>query len=169
MQAYDGVGVIVVISDGNDTCSGDPCGETKRIITTQTVGFKLHTVGYTVNEKQRTQLACMAKVGGGEYFAANSAKELEEIVEKQITLGRILVNKPSRLAIKGWELIPDGETSPSMLIKGGVYSQGVLWAEFPVPFGHYTMRFHVKDRATKIDKKIYVEGGKITEINLDGI
>ena len=165
LQTYEGVGVIVVISDGHDTCEGDPCGQTKSILTTKNFGFKLHAVGYTVDEKQKEQLACMAEVGGGKYFGAESAKELEEIVEKQITLGRVVVKKPDSIKIDGWELIADGETSASIAIRGGTTSQGMLWAEFPVPFGYYTIKFHTRDK-TPIQRKIFVEGGIVTEVEL---
>jgi hypothetical protein len=45
-----------------------------------------------------------------------------------------------------------------MLIRGGIYSQGVLWAEFPLPFGFYTMRFHINDRTAKVEKKTMWKG-----------
>ena len=166
LRTYEGVGVIVVISDGHDTCEGDPCSQTKFLLQTKNFGFKLHAVGYTVDDKQKEQLECMAKVGGGKYFGADSARELEEIVEKQITLGRVMVQKPSNIKVKGWELIADGEAFASIAVRGGVSSQGMLWAEFPVPFGYYTIKLYIDGGSSAIERRIFVEGGRITKVKL---
>lgn len=69
---------IVLISDGKENCGGDPV----KFVTEMTKGLKgaikIYVVGLGVNDKERTQLAAIAKAGGGEYHSANDAKQLAE-------------------------------------------------------------------------------------------
>lgn len=69
---------IVLISDGKENCGGDPV----KFVTEMTKGLKgairVYVVGLGVNEKERAQLAAIAKAGGGEYHSANDAKQLAD-------------------------------------------------------------------------------------------
>lgn len=69
---------IVLISDGKENCGGDPV----KFVTEMTKGLngaiKVYVVGLGVNDKERAQLAAIAKAGGGEYHSANNAKQLAE-------------------------------------------------------------------------------------------
>lgn len=70
---------IVLISDGIETCSGDPCkiaGELAK----KGINVKIHVVGFDVAAKEREQLKCIAKAGGGRYFNADSTAGFKEAV-----------------------------------------------------------------------------------------
>jgi len=70
---------IVLISDGIETCGGDPChvaGE----LTKKGINVKIHVVGFDVADKERKQLECIAKAGGGRYFNADSTAGFKEAV-----------------------------------------------------------------------------------------
>lgn len=66
---------IVVVSDGKESCNADPCAAAKTIHDAG-VNLKIHVVGFDVKKDEAKQLQCIAKNGGGRYFAANNAGEL---------------------------------------------------------------------------------------------
>ncbi len=74
---------VVLISDGIESCGGDPCAAVKAAKHSG-VNFILHTVGFGLSEKESAQLRCMAKAGGGEYFQANNAEELLKSARKAV-------------------------------------------------------------------------------------
>jgi hypothetical protein len=44
----------------------------------------VHVVGFGVAPEEQAQLQCIAEKGGGQYFAAQNALQLKEVLEKQI-------------------------------------------------------------------------------------
>jgi hypothetical protein len=72
---------IVLVSDGKETCEGDPC-EYVRTLKDMGIDFTMHVVGFDVNEEERKQLACIADAGGGRYFSAQNAMQLKEAFEE---------------------------------------------------------------------------------------
>jgi len=77
---------IVLVSDGEETCKGDPCAAVRELKKTG-AQFVLHVIGFDVNDKQKKQLNCIAAAGGGYYFTARNAGELklaaQQAVEKK--------------------------------------------------------------------------------------
>lgn len=68
-------GTIVLISDGIETCGGDPCAVAAELGKAG-VDVRIHTVGLDVDEKAERQLICVAEAGGGEYFRAEDGAAL---------------------------------------------------------------------------------------------
>ncbi len=66
---------VVLVSDGLETCGGDPCAVAKAL---QGQGHKLviHVVGFGMAEGRAEPLRCIARVSGGRYFQAADAKAL---------------------------------------------------------------------------------------------
>jgi len=62
---------VVLISDGIETCDGDPCAMAASLAK-QNVNTKVHVVGFDIAAKDRAQLQCIAEKGGGNYFSADS-------------------------------------------------------------------------------------------------
>lgn len=73
--------VVVLISDGEETCSPDPCPVAKKLATSG-VALQFNAVGLAVNEKARKQLQCIAKAGDGSYYDANNTSDLEEALRR---------------------------------------------------------------------------------------
>ena len=71
---------VVLISDGMETCGGDPCALVKQM-EAQQVRFTLHVVGLNVDDPARQQLNCAAQAGGGVYQDAHSAQELKNALD----------------------------------------------------------------------------------------
>lgn len=66
---------VVVVSDGKETCEGDPCAAA-RAARESGVGLRVHAVGFDVTPEEAEQLNCIAEEGGGRYFGAKNASEL---------------------------------------------------------------------------------------------
>ena len=71
---------VILISDGIETCAGDPCGLVE-MAKREGVHFTLHVVGLAVDGETRAQLSCMAEQGGGVYYDVFSSEELQAALE----------------------------------------------------------------------------------------
>lgn len=101
--------MIVLISDGEETCHDDPCGVVKALKKSD-IKFVLHVVGFDVNDAQKAQLTCLADAGSGRYFGATDTESLlgametvkqdvAQKVEKAKTTTRKTVTKLGKLQI----------------------------------------------------------------------
>lgn len=94
LKSKEGETTVVLVSDGKETCEGDPCALVKELKQSG-VKFTMHVVGFDVTPEETKQLECIAKAGGGEYFAAKNAGEFkkaaEEVVEKAKPMGELRV------------------------------------------------------------------------------
>ena len=71
--------VVVLVSDGKETCDADPCAAAKAMADAD-AKLVVHTVGAGVDEPTRTQLQCIAAAARGSYFDANSSVELAAVM-----------------------------------------------------------------------------------------
>lgn len=72
---------IVLISDGKETCEGDPCALVDQL-RKQGIDLVMHVVGFDVSAEEREELECIARAGGGSYFSAADADGLREATEQ---------------------------------------------------------------------------------------
>ena len=72
--------VIILLSDGEETCGGDPVAVLKKL---KSQGFEVvvHTIGFNVDAKTRGQLQAIAKETGGDYFDANGVNQLNKALK----------------------------------------------------------------------------------------
>lgn len=75
--AYDRPSTMVLVSDGIETCKGDPCALAKEL-KAQGVDLVIHTVGFGVAAKAARQLQCIAKAGDGNYYQAKDRPALSK-------------------------------------------------------------------------------------------
>lgn len=74
---------IVLISDGVETCRGDPCATAEALVKAN-VNVKVHVVGFDISEKDRKQLACIADKGNGKYFSAKGTSGFKEAIKAAV-------------------------------------------------------------------------------------
>jgi hypothetical protein len=67
--------IIVLVSDGKETCSGDPCATARRL-TQGNPSLTIHTIGFSIDGAARAQMQCIARVGRGQYFDAPNGDAL---------------------------------------------------------------------------------------------
>ena len=65
--------VIVLVSDGKETCQGDPVVAAKALAAK---GIVIHAIGFVVDTAARIQLQSIARMTGGKYFDAPVGPEL---------------------------------------------------------------------------------------------
>lgn len=73
--------VVLLVSDGKETCAGDPCATAKALAASDTK-LVVHTVGFGVDAVTRQQLQCIARVARGSYFDAANGAELAGALAK---------------------------------------------------------------------------------------
>jgi hypothetical protein len=66
---------VVLVSDGNETCAGDPCALV-RSLRARGVQLTVHVVGFDVTRDEGEQLSCIADAGGGVYANASTTADL---------------------------------------------------------------------------------------------
>jgi Ca-activated chloride channel family protein len=69
---------IVLISDGIETCGGDPCETIKRLRNQEGLNVNVHVIGFNVDNKAQMQLKCIADAGDGKYITADSNESFED-------------------------------------------------------------------------------------------
>jgi Ca-activated chloride channel family protein len=89
-------GLIVVVTDGEETCGGSPCALGEELardavqLTVHIIGLRVK--GYTwTGEQSVVETKCLAERNGGLYLTVESEEELMEALEK--TLGCPMVTK----------------------------------------------------------------------------
>jgi len=95
----EGSKVIILITDGADTCSGNPCEIIARL---PSLGIKLKVdvVGLALGREPeaRKQLDCIAKSSGGKYYDAKSSGELINGISASVSKaieGRVVLRPSS--------------------------------------------------------------------------
>ncbi|CAG1014708.1 MAG: VWA domain-containing protein [Rhizobiaceae bacterium] len=73
--------VIVLVSDGKETCKGDPVLAAKALAEAE---ITVHTVGFIVDAAARVQLQAIARATGGSYFDAPVGPELPETLNQAL-------------------------------------------------------------------------------------
>jgi len=76
-DAYCGM---VLISDGKESCKGDPAGEAATLAMNDKLSFGVNVIGFDVRDDERQSLEQIASNGKGKYYNAESAAELEASV-----------------------------------------------------------------------------------------
>ena len=107
---------VILVSDGEETCSADPCALGKELESTG-VDFTAHVVGFDIQKgsKAHRQLQCLAANTGGRYVDARNAGELNRALTSVASseqtaprdtdsdlVGRIYDTTFGRLTIEAW-------------------------------------------------------------------
>ena len=114
---------IILLSDGQETCGGDPCAVVKELLADNFI-FSLHVIGMDVDATTAEQLSCMAAAGGGIYSGVTDEAELKgalDEVRKLVKAGEVLTSGASEPATK--EICAEGGTLTS--------ADGLTQVKFP--------------------------------------
>lgn len=89
--ATDAKKTIILLSDGEETCGGDPAAVVQKL---RDEGFDVtvHVVGFNVDSKAEAQLRAVAKAGKGTYFGPKDGAALSEAL-KTATKEAVLIQK----------------------------------------------------------------------------
>ena len=103
VRGRDGATTILLVSDGIETCGGDPC-RAVRDAKAEGIDFVMHVVGFDVAREDVSQLECAAQAAGGLYFDAENAAELSAALNQAVAAAEEIPD--GRLSVKA---IADGE------------------------------------------------------------
>ena len=91
---------VILVSDGKETCEGDPCATAKALAQAD-ASLVVHTIGFAVDTAAKYQLQCIARVARGRYFDANNTSELAAMLSEAAKpappsqpITQVVVSKP---------------------------------------------------------------------------
>jgi len=133
--------VIVLVSDGKETCKGDPAVAAKALAPK---GITVHTVGFVVDSAARMQLQNVARLTGGSYFDASLGLELPDTLKSALSACKKQVVKlppkpqPGKLRTTS-AVFPHDVFDAESGKKVGTLSR--VTPELPLPAGIYEVQF----------------------------
>lgn len=95
----NGQSSVLLISDGLETCGGDPCAAAEALVE-QGIDTRVHVVGFDLTEEENAALQCIADRGNGSYFTANNSDEFVDALNEAANLANT-------------EPAPEAETAPA--------------------------------------------------------
>jgi len=156
--------VVVLVSDGKETCEGDPCAAAKALAAAD-AKLVIHTIGFNVDAAARFQLQCVANVARGSYVDASGAADLgaklgELVARPPQTRTEITVPQqlPGKLQVKNPDLtghkVTEAETGKE------VASMGATRWLIELPAGLYNVTF-----GPTVWKSVEVKGRETTVLD----
>ena len=101
---FDGALTVYIVSDGAETCDGDPIKEAQEFAKGDE-NRKVNIIGFNVDKKGEDQLKAVAEAGNGEYISAGNSDELNNSIEEKWVIPSALdvvyvqLNAPNGFAI----------------------------------------------------------------------
>lgn len=80
---------LLIISDGIETCNGDPVYEAKMLMKLYDIEPTIYVVGYNVDSNARLQLKSIANVGKGGYFDVQDSATLGKMINEIVFSAKI--------------------------------------------------------------------------------
>ncbi len=175
-----GVRQIILVSDGLETCGGDPCS-TAFSYNFINPGFDVHVIGFDVNEEETKSLQCIAANSGGQFFKANNANELQDALKKTVSVVKEAVAQaePRASQFLYAKLCETCERIAPLDVKWNAYKDGkpfyeglgVIFPTGPVfTAGEYEVAARYQSSVITGQGKIEFgdDGKQIGELNLNG-
>jgi len=97
--------IIIVLTDGEDTCDGDPAA-TIAALREQGIDVRVNIVGFAIDDDElKATFAEWATIGGGNYFDATSAEELNKSLTQALRVSYSVLD--TRGKVVGAGLVDD--------------------------------------------------------------
>ena len=143
-----------LVSDGIETCDGDPVAAAKAFIA-EGLNLRIHVVGFDIsrNVPARDQLIAIARSTGGMYFDANSREELRRALSIAAPFSYTVYDQEGNLVFEG-RIGQDGPSLPA-----GSYTV-VIDTSPPITLSSVV----VQDQATTLITVEQADGGFRAEV-----
>ncbi|MFA5811216.1 MAG: VWA domain-containing protein [bacterium] len=162
--------VIILITDGLESCDGDPCAAAKALAAAG-VGVKMHVVGFDLKPGELEKLKCLVDPSGGLLIAAKDAAQLkgalDQVVKKAIKDNLVVQvlgvdNKPIASYMEVFAAGTDKKVDSGSTAEAGSGSREK--AGFKLPAGTYdiSVQSHVTSERQTV-KGIVVKEDEATE------
>jgi hypothetical protein len=120
LAGAQGQKIVVLLTDGEETCGGDPAREIQALAA-QGLDVRVNIVGFAVeDEVLEDTFREWARLGSGQYFDAVGAEELGQAVEQALRPGFRVLDADGVVAATG---VVDGE---AVDVPAGAYKVEVL-------------------------------------------
>jgi len=177
---FKGEKMIILVSDGKETCQGDPCALAASLARSG-AKITIHAVGFGVDSVTRGQLDCIASATGGKFFNASSTEELIKVLSAAMETAALTVEKKQGLGflqVVGADLsgheVTNAETGEKMEqspnhvqntveLPAGIYNVTVgnaVWKSVEVKTGEKT----VLEPGWLSVEKAWIKGHQIKEL-----
>jgi len=101
LSAAEGRAVVVLVSDGEETCGSDPCKAADDLIASG-LPVQIHVIGFAIDDPAISdQLACIAEVTGGTYLLADNAEQLIAALREAMTVEYIVYDDSGNEVARG--------------------------------------------------------------------
>ncbi len=93
-------GVVVLLTDGEETCGGNPCALSKRL-KSEAKDLTIHVIGYRMKDFSWTgggglmEMRCLAEATGGSYVSPDTSEELIAALAKALGCPNLTQKLPS--------------------------------------------------------------------------
>ena len=173
LEGIEGGASIILVSDGLDTCGGDPCGAV-RAAKEMGLDFRLHVVGFDVAGEDTSQLECAAQAGEGLFLSAENADELSAALDTAVAMAPEV--PPGRLSLKAIAdgglqdaavSVTDAETGDDMGGGRTYTSPDTNPRLIPLPDGKFDVRVRAMGFKGDIQRTYTIEivdGGLVEEV-----
>jgi len=143
LKSVSGRSVIVLVTDGEETCEGDPAAVITRL-QDKGVDISLNIVGFAIGDAElETQFRQWAELGNGRYFSARDQVGLDVSLQQALSI-------PFSVIGAGGEVVAEG-------LVGGEAVE--------LPQGDYTV--HVATAPPRTFERIEITGGKTATLELE--
>jgi Ca-activated chloride channel family protein len=138
---------VVLITDGIETCQGDPCALAQELETSG-VDFTAHVVGFGLTKAEGQEVACLADMTGGQFITADSLQSL--VVALQTTV--ISTPQPEP------EPVPEPEPAKPAQLDINFAPRAFLAPDIPVPEdGDVSWNLYVRNSDGSIGERYETE------------
>lgn len=101
LRAAEGSTVVILVTDGLESCNGDPVSEAANFVAGSDQR-KVHVIGFAIdNAEASAKLRQIAAQGKGLYFDANNSAQLAEALRQTIVLSYQIVDRDGAVAAAG--------------------------------------------------------------------
>jgi Ca-activated chloride channel homolog len=105
-SSYDGNTTIYIVSDGAETCDGDPVQASKDLIA-KNADSRVNIIGFDVDSNTENQLKAVAEAGNGEYFKADNPEELKNTIQYEWLPSTLDLAFAFTMAPDGWDMVAE--------------------------------------------------------------
>lgn len=105
-SSYEGGTTIYIVSDGAETCDGDPIQASKELVAKNSINT-VNIIGFDVDGKTENQLKAVAEAGNGEYFKADNPDELKKSIQYEWLPSTLDLAWAFAMAPDGWEMLDE--------------------------------------------------------------
>lgn len=153
LKGQRGNSTIVLVSDGEESCKGNPCDVVKSLKQSG-INFIFNAVAYGTNLQTNEQLKCLTDEGKGKLYTPNNVENLQkDLNEALFGFGQMVVGKPENgVHAKGWKLYEKGaiqkfKEPESVKTENAISSTNEnLWQPQNVFVGNYDFCLYFEDK-----------------------